>query len=96
MSIPALNVHPSCLLNPYEKRLLSILSTQPCKFWSSNCTSKIIVDMFPCTHFSPSGRVDNFDANSEIRLNKGLQPRHQCDALNMSGLRKHVHGLNAA
>jgi len=52
--------------------------------------------MFPCTHFSPSGRVDNFDANSEIRLNKGLQPRHQCDALNMSGLRKHVHGLNAA
>ncbi len=83
MSIPALNVHPSCLLNLYEKRPLSNLSTQPCKFWSSNCTSKIIVDMFPCTHFSPSGRVDNFDANSEIRLNKGLQPRHQCDALHM-------------
>ncbi len=84
MSIPALNVHPSCLLNLYEKRPLSNLSTQPCKFWSSNCTSKIIVDMFPCTHFSPSGRVDNFDANSEIRLNKGLQPRHQCDALHMA------------
>jgi hypothetical protein len=42
--------------------------------------------MFPCTHFSPSGRVDNFDANSEIRLNKGLQPRHQCDALHMKFL----------
>ncbi|MFA6887545.1 MAG: hypothetical protein WCQ65_11335, partial [Fermentimonas sp.] len=54
------------------------------QFLRSNITSKYLIDMFPCTYFSPSGRVDNFDANSEIRLNKGLQPRHQCDALHMA------------
>ena len=83
MSIPALNVHPSCLLNPYEKRLLSILSTQPCKFWSSNFTSKYLVDMFPCTYFSPLGRVDNLDVIFETRLNKHLQLCNQYHALNM-------------
>jgi hypothetical protein len=30
--------------------------------------------MFPCTYFSPLGRVGKLDVNSETRLNKHLQP----------------------
>ena len=79
-----LSLHPYCLLNPYEKRPLSILSTQPYQFLSSNFTPKYLVDMFPCTYFGPLGRVDNFDVNSGIRLNKGLQPCYQYHALHMA------------
>jgi len=39
--------------------------------------------MFPCTHFSPSGRVDNLDVILEIRINKGLQLCNQDDTLHV-------------
>ena len=66
-------LHLSCLLNPYKKCPLSILSTQPYQFLSSNFTQKYPLDMFPCTYFSLLGRVDNLDVIPEIRLNKYLQ-----------------------
>jgi hypothetical protein len=55
MSIPALIVHPSCLLNPYEKRPLSILSTQPYLFLAQISLKKYPPDMFPCTYFASLG-----------------------------------------
>ena len=39
--------------------------------------------MFPCMYLGPLDRVDNFDVNSEIRLNKGLQLCNKYDTLNV-------------
>jgi hypothetical protein len=40
--------------------------------------------MFPCMYLGPLDRVDNFDVNSEIRLNKGLQLCNKYDTLNVA------------
>ena len=40
--------------------------------------------MFPCTYFSPLGRVDNLDVIFETRLNKHLQLCNQYHALHMA------------